>query len=165
MDNIELLNRIKRRVIVAILADDELGNHLVLKGGNLLQFAYQLTARASKDIDISIDGDLLDKIKIENRVKVCLETAFAEMKLVVFDFQFDEVPERISEDLKSFWGGYKCEFKLIDQGKYQAHVDNPEPDFVSVQQTVSPGFRLREFAYYFEFVRDRCEQLKTLWHE
>ena len=57
---IELINQIKEKVIVAILGDDEIGEHLVLKGGNLLQFAYQLTTRSSKDVDISVDGDFKD---------------------------------------------------------------------------------------------------------
>ena len=45
---IELINQIKEKVIVAILGDDEIGEHLVLKGGNLLQFAYQLTTRSAR---------------------------------------------------------------------------------------------------------------------
>jgi hypothetical protein len=126
MSSVELLNRIKEQVIVAILGDDELGDHLVLKGGNLLQFAYQLTTRASKDVDISVDGEFPSTQALGDRVKTCLETTFARMKMVVIDFEFEEVPARISDDLKSFWGGYKCEFKLIEQAKYEANKGNIE---------------------------------------
>ena len=126
MVSVEVLNEIKQRVIVAILADDELGEHLVLKGGNLLQFAYQLTTRASKDVDISVDGDFSDSQALGDRVRSCLETAFAEIKLVVIDFDFTEVPAQISEDIATFWGGYKCEFKLVDHDKFETHKNNIE---------------------------------------
>lgn len=122
----DLLDQIKQQVIVAILADDELGNRLVLKGGNLLQFAYQLTTRASKDVDISVDGEFEDATALGAKVEACLEKGFAEIGLVVVDFTFAEVPARMTEDLKSFWGGYKCEFKLVDSAKFEELRDNLE---------------------------------------
>jgi len=120
MDSIDFITRVKQRVIIAILADDEIGDRMVLKGGNLLQFAYELYARASKDVDISVDGEFEDFEWLKKRVEEALETSFSEMSLVVIDFRFNEVPAEMSDDLKSFWGGYKCEFKLVDQQAYEA---------------------------------------------
>jgi hypothetical protein len=35
-----------------------------------------------------------------------------------------EVPQHVTEDLKSFWGGYTVEFKLIEKGLYdEMHLD------------------------------------------
>jgi hypothetical protein len=126
MEYIEFLNSVKQQVIIAILADDELGDRLVLKGGNLLQFAYELSARASKDIDISVDGDFDDFDWLQNRVRTGLNRTFGERDLVVFDFEFREVPAQMSEDLKSFWGGYQCRFKLIPKDAYDANIGSPE---------------------------------------
>src|SRR5690606_147600 len=105
MDRVELFNLVKQRVIVAVLGDDELVDHLVLKGGNLLQYAYQLTGRASKDVDISIDGDFADTQALANKIEACLIASFDELGMVVVEYSFVEVPAFVSDDLKSFWGG------------------------------------------------------------
>ena len=55
-----------------------------------------------------------------------LERTFSEIDLAVFDFTFVEVPAKISDDLKSFWGGYKCDFKLATNAKYLEHKDDVE---------------------------------------
>ena len=124
MEQAEFLNQVKQQVIIAILADDELGERLVLKGGNLLQFVYEISSRASKDVDISVDGEFEDFEWLSERVHRVLEQSLGKMGLVVFDFKFREVPARISEDLKSFWGGYQCEFKLIGSEKYNSSGGN-----------------------------------------
>jgi hypothetical protein len=120
MNQIDFLNNIKRQVIIAVLADDELVDHLVLKGGNLLQFAYGLTTRASKDVDISVDGDLADEAFLHDRVKLILERTLLSKGQVVFDFKLVKKPAQISDDLKTFWGGYQCEFKIIDKDQYDS---------------------------------------------
>jgi hypothetical protein len=116
------LNLVKQQVIIAILADDELGEHLVLKGGNLLQFAYELTSRASKDIDVSMDGDGPDSKWLSERVLLRLQHTFATENLVVFDFNFREVPAEITDDIRSFWGGYQCDFKLVSKSVHDANA-------------------------------------------
>ncbi len=126
MEQVDYFNEIKQQVIVAILADDDLVDRLVLKGGNLLQFAYEVTARASKDIDISIDGDFEDVDELGEIILSCLTDAFAAKNVVVFDFKFREVPAELSDDLKTFWGGYQCEFKLIDREKYESNLDDQD---------------------------------------
>jgi len=120
MEQTDFLDQVKRQVIIAILADDELGDRFVLKGGNLLRFAYEISSRASKDVDISVDGEFDDADWLGERIKVALEKSFAELGLVVFDFKFREVPAKMSEDLKSFWGGYLCEFKLIGNEEFNS---------------------------------------------
>lgn len=123
MEELEFLSQVKQRVITSILGDDELGDRLVLKGGNLLQYAYQITTRASKDIDISVDGEFEDFHALESRVRSCLESSFAQADLVVIDFHFREVPAQMSEDMKNFWGGYQCEFKLVDRAMHESSPD------------------------------------------
>lgn len=50
-----------------------------------------------------------------------MEKTFSEIGLVVFDFTFREVPAKISDDLKSFWGGYQCDFKLIGKEEFESY--------------------------------------------
>ena len=120
LDRLEFLRHIRKLVILAMFSDDELMDRLVLKGGNLLDIVYQLSARASLDIDLSMSGEFDDVIKLGSRVRKTLECTFEEHGYVVFDFKLREVPPKLSEDMKDFWGGYRIEFKLIDFSKYQS---------------------------------------------
>ena len=51
---------IRSRVIVALFAQDQLLDQLVLKGGNAISLIYGYGSRSSLDIDCSIDGDFTD---------------------------------------------------------------------------------------------------------
>lgn len=62
------INEIKRCTLQAMMKDDLLMQGLVLKGGNALQLAYDITNRGSIDIDFSMETSL--KIKI---LKDCQE--------------------------------------------------------------------------------------------
>ena len=50
-------------------------------------------------------------------------------------------------------------------GEIQNYRDFHSQDFVSVRDTVKPGVELREFDFYFDYVIDKCQELKSLWHE
>lgn len=126
MDNVEFLARVKRIAIIAMFSDDDLMNRLVLKGGNLLDMVYSLSARASKDVDFSIDGDFISEEWLFNKVSHVLRITFAEAGFVAFDIRVRAVPPQISEDMKAFWGGYKVEFKLIDQKRFDELAGNME---------------------------------------
>ena len=112
MDNLDFLDSIKRRVIVAMFTDDDLMERLVLKGGNALDVVYGLSSRASVDVDLSMDGELEERV-LKERILKALNSTFAEAGYVVFDFKFRSVPLMLSNDLKDFWGGYRVQFKLI----------------------------------------------------
>jgi hypothetical protein len=155
VEQIEFFNVVKRQVIVAILADDDLGDRLVLKGGNLLQFAYEISARASKDVDISVDGDFDDVDALKQKVLSCLSAAFSTRDLVVFDFTFRDRPSELSEDIKSFWGGYLCEFKLIDKQKYDSHSGNSE----QLRRLASPLHQTGSTKFKIDFSRhELCDE-------
>ena len=55
MVNSELLKKIKRLTISALVSDDILMGILVLKGGNALDLAYDLSNRGSIDIDFQYE--------------------------------------------------------------------------------------------------------------
>ncbi len=117
-NDLEITERIKRLVIIAMVTDDELLERLVLKGGNLLDIAYGISTRASVDIDFSVDGVLDSVANLEERLKKSLVATFEPEGLTPFDFRFEAVPPNLSADMKSFWGGYKIRFKIIEGERY-----------------------------------------------
>lgn len=115
------LERIKRLAIVSMFADDTLMERLVLKGGNLLDMVYGISTRASIDVDFSIDGDFESLDVLRQRAERAIKTTFGDDGIVAFDINVASVPPNLSDDMKSFWGGYKIDFKLIqtsDFGKF-----------------------------------------------
>lgn len=109
---------VRRLSIIAMFSDDNLMDQLVLKGGNALAFIYQIGARASLDIDISIDGDFDDLEDARNRVFRSLRERFDSVGYVVFDLSFERRPA-VERDPDKRWGGYNVEFKLIEKAKHE----------------------------------------------
>ena len=71
-ENIDFLNRIKQLAIVAMFSDDELMEKLVLKGGNLLDVVYQISARSSVDVDFSMEGEFPSDVELRDRIASAL---------------------------------------------------------------------------------------------
>jgi predicted nucleotidyltransferase component of viral defense system len=125
-DDLEITERIKRLVIIAMVSDDELLEKLVLKGGNLLDIAYGISTRASVDIDFSVDGNLDSVKNLEERLVNSLRATFLPEGLTPFDFKFEPVPPEMSDDMKSFWGGYKIYLKIMDTEQFDKLNGNLE---------------------------------------
>lgn len=114
------LEKIKELAVIGMFSDDTFMETLVLKGGNALDLVYKLSARASVDIDFSMRADFpggLDAFR--GKVEASLGQTYAEAGLKAFDFKVEDRPAMLSEELKSFWGGYGIEFKLIEESKYK----------------------------------------------
>lgn len=122
MINYNLLQKIKRLTVSALVSDDILMGILVLKGGNALDLAYDLSNRGSIDIDFSMENDFTieEKARIKNQAKSLLKQEFEKESLHVFDVNFSERPNKIDDEVKHFWGGYCLEFKLIEKEKYES---------------------------------------------
>ncbi len=107
---------IKKLVVMALASDEELMEHLVLKGGNaieLIQHRHDRLSRASNDIDFSMEDSFDDQLEaFQGRIQRTINDTFSENGLVVFDFHFSPQPREISDDVKDIWGGYKVSFKL-----------------------------------------------------
>lgn len=116
-----LLNRIKLLTISALVSDENLMGMLVLKGGNALDLAYDISFRGSIDIDFSIEGEFteFEMGKIQFQISELLKYEFLKEGLAVFDIKLTEKPNIIHENVRSFWGGYLLEFKMIEYEKFQ----------------------------------------------
>jgi hypothetical protein len=125
MLDLELLDKIKKIAIIALVSDDILMEKLVLKGGNAINLIHKLSSRASIDLDYSMKDDFTSEelIDIELRIKKALELAFKENGYTIFDFIFFEKPEKVNEKVRHFWGGYSVEFKIIETEKHSSFKD------------------------------------------
>ena len=119
MPDLAFLRHIKKLVILAIFSDDSLMDRLVLKGGNLLDVVYELSARASVDVDLSMEDEFEDVDDLSRRVLRALESTFSRACYTVFDFSLKPVPLKMSDGHQGFsGGGYQVQFKIIEQEKY-----------------------------------------------
>jgi predicted nucleotidyltransferase component of viral defense system len=112
---------IRSLVIVALFAEDQLLDQLVLKGGNAINLIYGYGSRSSLDIDCSIDGDFANPDEIGDVLLRTLQTRFREKGHDVFDFSFRRRPVQ-RPDIDDRWGGYAAEFKIIER----KHVDRTQ---------------------------------------
>jgi predicted nucleotidyltransferase component of viral defense system len=117
--SLEFFDWVKRRTIAALFSSAHLRSTLVFKGGNLLDIALQVSTRASVDLDFSIEGEFQDAEIVRVECEAVLTATFEDEGYRVFDVTLEERPERVSDDLKDFWGGYKMFFKLISQSDFQ----------------------------------------------
>jgi predicted nucleotidyltransferase component of viral defense system len=118
------LQSFKRNVILALFADNALMQQLVLKGGNLLDVVYGISTRPSRDIDLSICGDVEDLERFKETIEKALQKWFGPKGYVVFDVNLREEPPHVTEEFRDFWGGYKVDFKIIDAEKYEELAGN-----------------------------------------
>jgi predicted nucleotidyltransferase component of viral defense system len=118
---------IRALVIVALFAEDQLLDQLVLKGGNAINLIYGYGSRSSLDIDCSIDGDFADPDQIGDVLLRTLQAKFRERGLEVFDFSFGPRPAvQRAKVVDDRWGGYAAEFKIIERPKLEQAQESLE---------------------------------------
>ena len=86
------LQSFKREVILALFADNALMQQLVLKGGNLLDVVYGISTRPSRDIDLSICGEIEDLDRFRATIDKRSGKWFEPKGYVVFDVNLWEEP-------------------------------------------------------------------------
>src|SRR5262249_44928094 len=113
------IDEIRKLTIIALFADDDLMETLVLKGGNALTYAYNVSNRSSIDIDVSIPGDFPAALQtIKRKLDDAFTRTFADKGHRVFDTTLQPKPTTLPAHLASFWGGYEFSFKIIEDEKY-----------------------------------------------
>ncbi|NOK14230.1 nucleotidyl transferase AbiEii/AbiGii toxin family protein [Corallococcus exercitus] len=76
----------------AIASSASLMDRLVLKGGNALQLIHQLGARASMDLDYSMEGDVEDADALGRELETALSSRFSAAGYALIDFRFGPKP-------------------------------------------------------------------------
>jgi hypothetical protein len=141
---LEVLDKIKRIILIGLVSDDELMETLVLKGGNALSMIYGLNNRGSYDLDFSMEDDFNEEIKIVmDKIEKNLASAFSDEGYTLFEFKYSEQPHIISEDVKSFWGGYYIEFKIVETPKFsKSNLEKTRRNALRITPTTSPKFTI-----------------------
>ena len=118
------LDDVRRHILIALFSDDELFDALVLKGGNALALVHKVGARASLDMDFSVETAFPDVEKAGARIFDALRREFASIGYVMFDEKFENRPSQPGGDQPEWWGGYVVEFKLAERALYdELHTD------------------------------------------
>jgi len=145
------IDEIRRIALIAVFADDELMNRVVLKGGNALSLIYEIGGRASVDLDFSIDGDFKDLADSETRLFRSLQTRFATRGYVVFDTALVRRPAHQTEDrVEGRWGGYQATFKVIrtvDAERLSGRLSELQRQAITVTQSQHRTFKI-DFSKY-----------------
>jgi hypothetical protein len=122
LEEVDVLEKIKKLAVTAMFADDELFDLLVLKGGNAMDLIHRLSSRASIDLDFSMKHDFPEGMEaFRGRVERALTGTFRQNGYEVFDVKMEERPNHLSEDMAEFWGGYGVEFKIITSALYEKY--------------------------------------------
>ena len=95
-----------------------------------LFYIHGITGRGSYDLDFSMEGEFEDIELLRTAMIRALRASFAEESLIPFDIKVEFKPPGISDDMKTFWGGYAVEFKLVDTNTHREHKD----DLVKLRQ-------------------------------
>jgi predicted nucleotidyltransferase component of viral defense system len=101
--------------ILAIFQSSDLADCLLLKGGSALRLFDHQASRLSIDADFSIESELDDPESFFALIKSCVERRFERHKFDVIDFKSNKKPKTSPENRPDWWGGWGCEFKLVNQ--------------------------------------------------
>ena len=101
--------------ILALYQSPDLAKRLYLKGGSALRLFDHQTSRLSIDADFSIPSELDDPDAFFEILRSCVESRFADHELDVIDFNHKKKPKISPTNRPDWWGGWSCEFKLVDQ--------------------------------------------------
>jgi predicted nucleotidyltransferase component of viral defense system len=116
------LDQIKRITLTAMVADDDLYNTLVLKGGNAMALVHAVGSRQSVDLDFSMKDDIVGSIQdFYAKIEKSLNAKFRAENHIVFDVKIEEKPKSVTPDMAGFWGGYGIEFKLVTAEVFAEH--------------------------------------------
>jgi hypothetical protein len=140
----EFFDKVKRQTLVALFSSPLLQNVLVLKGGNLIDIAFEISQRSSIDLDFSIEGKFDDPEELRIECESVLRKAFAAQGYRVIDVRLEERPPYVSEELKGYWGGYTIKFKLIGDAaheRFQADAEQLRRRAIRLQGD-SPTFKI-----------------------
>lgn len=103
-------------VIIAVYSSPRLAELLILKGGSAMRMFDKQNSRLSIDADFSIEKVLIDAgLFVFQEMEKCFTERFSEYGFELIDFRADRRPTKPRKDFPDWWGGWACEFKLVDR--------------------------------------------------
>lgn len=115
---------IKRKIIRALVSDDEIMDDIVLKGGSAIELFYnpQNTARFSEDLDFSLKKDFDDLNILRGKIESLLSREFSDSDLTPIDVKLTNQTSRHNPEPIP---GYVLEMKFITRNKQELAGNNP----------------------------------------
>jgi predicted nucleotidyltransferase component of viral defense system len=156
------LRWLRRQIITALAADDELFELLILKGGNALALVHEIGLRASVDIDYSMEADAKDPAELGRKIFAALRDRLDRQGFVVFDERFTPRPTRPSDKFNNRWGGYKAEFKLATKelwDEVSGDIEKLRTRALPVSYGMQSERKFRIEISKFEYCEDREEKV------
>ncbi len=105
-----------------------------------------------------------ERARVKNQSAALLNAEFNKEGLQVFDVNFNERPHKVNDAVKSFWGGYCLDFKVIQLDKYNAlngEIEAIQRNAIPVSGNNSTKFEVDISKY--EYVADkRAKDLEGL---
>jgi len=145
--------------MIALFADDELMDHVVLKGGNVLSLLYKMANRTSMDIDASLTSDLPWSLKeTERRLIEAFGRVFGAEGLEIFDVSFLQKPKTLGDKQDKRFIGYVFTFKVMESERAKAYQDRKvrkSIEAIVVGENQQRTFRV-DFSTY-EFIKGKSE--------
>lgn len=153
-----LFDRVRSLTIGAVFSDSYFFDRVVLKGGNAIALAYDISSRTSLDIDLSIESDFPDAKDAAQRLERACSRRFMTAGYTIFDFKFLPRPT-IAVVGNERWGGYQAEFKVVSTDDYLRQKD----DLDSLRRgslVVGPGEmrKIRIDLSKFEYVAGKIQK-------
>ena len=113
--DLELIEKVKRLAVLAMVSDDNLMETLIFKGGSAIDMIYDASGRGSLDLDYSMAKGLSKEEEevTSKRIKETLVNTFEEEGFLVHGIKFEKRPDSLPEEITDFWGGYQVIFKVI----------------------------------------------------
>lgn len=145
------IDKIKMLTLRALMSDETLMHSLVLKGGNALQLAYEITNRGSIDIDFSVEREFTDEEikKMPVVLEMIFDRVFRQENLKVFDIKFELKPKK---NVIPEWKGYIIFFKLIEKEKFdefEGDIDKIRRNAIAVHDNRSTQYSVDISAYEY----------------
>lgn len=91
-----------------------------------MALVHRISSRTSLDLDFSLETDFDDVEEIRRRAEQALAGRFAPLGFVPFDVKLAPKPTTAKETHSPRWGGYRLEFKVVDDDRYQRLKGDPE---------------------------------------
>lgn len=88
---------------------------------------------------------------------------FFDIYTVMEHFKMPLIASPSTTLLKNIFAAKEVPLSLI--GKIPLYREYHRPDFASVEATVKPNRKLKDFDFYFDYVVDRSKHLESLWME
>jgi predicted nucleotidyltransferase component of viral defense system len=102
-------------VVIAVFGSPQLADLLILKGGSAMRMFDNQNTRLSIDADFSIEDVLTEADPVFEEMERCIAAKFSTHDFDLIDFKADKKPKKIREGFPEWWGGWACEFKLVDK--------------------------------------------------